>query len=213
MQAVFVGAAWGAVVGIATGLVTVWLAWPWWLVALAVIATWAAITAWHLTAGVRLRQSLLWKREEIERRDLDGDGHVGQPPVTVRVEVATDDGTIKRTQFLNLDTDPERLILFARSVLAGRGLAIHEWTGRGGLFSRSEFERLRGDLLERGLVGWANPKDRRQGVQLTPTGRAVFRKLADLPQPPPHPDRLEAGRGQRVTHTQTHTHKSAHQSR
>lgn len=179
LQAMFVGLAWGLVVIIAVALLAAWLCLAWWFAPLAGAATWAGVMAYHLTAGVQLRQSLLWKREELERRDLDGDGVVGEPkPVTLQLELIQPAN--KKTLFIDLGIAPEKAILFAKAVLSGAsGLSVSEWTGRGGLFSRSEFERLRSRLIEIGLVRWVNDRSKQQGVTLLPAGRAVFRRLAN----------------------------------
>ena len=182
LQAVVLGLAWGIVAGMVAGAVAFWQSWPWWVVPLVGAASSALVGAYHLTGGIQLRQSLLWKREEL-RRDPDGDV-VGQPalalePVTVRLELTGPEPG--RTQFLNLDIGPERMSQLCRSVLAGRSLSEGEWTGAGRPFSRAEFRNLRGLLIERGLVRWNNDRAKAQGVTLTAAGRAVFRKLADLP--------------------------------
>jgi hypothetical protein len=120
-------------------------------------------------------RKLLWALERVTGLDVDQDGHEGPPP-TIRVEVT--EGA--RQVYLDLPGEPEDLATMARGVLNGRSLAEGTWSGRGGLFSRSEFRTIRDELIERGLATWRNPRAKAQGVELTAAGRAVFRLLAEL---------------------------------
>lgn len=43
--------------------------------------------------------------------------------------------------------------------------------------SRSEFETMRGELLEVGLIKWVNPEYKQQGLELTQAGKMFFEKL------------------------------------
>lgn len=130
--------------------------------------------AWLLLLGQTRR--LLWALEKVTRLDLDGDRQVGQPSPVVRVEVTNG----QREMYLDLPGRPEALATMALGVLNGRSLAEGTWSGRGGLFSRSEFRQIRDILIERGLAVWRNPEAKAQGVELTAAGRAVFRRLAEL---------------------------------
>ncbi len=94
----------------------------------------------------------------------------------LRVELTEDHG--RRVKFIDLAGTPEQLKALALGVLNGRGLAVSSWTGSAGIFTRAEFERLRADLIDRGLLRWINNQPN-QGAELTPAGRAIFRKLAE----------------------------------
>lgn len=178
-QAALVGACWGLVAIVGSGVVIALARWPWWIPPVLGACTWSVIMAWHVTKGVKLRQQLLWAREEIERKDIDGDGQIGKPVATVRVELERRVESGHRVQFLDIGAEPDKVRTLARAVLNGRGLGVAEWTGRGAPFSRGQFERLRGDLMDRGLVRWSG-KGKAQGCELTPAGRAVFERLAHL---------------------------------
>jgi hypothetical protein len=179
-QAALVGACWGLVAVVTGGIVVALARWPWYVPPVLGACVWSVIMAWHVTKGVKLRQELLWAREEIERKDIDGDGQIGKPRATVRVELERQVESGYRTQFLDIDAEPHKVRTLARAVLNGRSLSEAEWTGAGQPFSRSQFRSLRGGLMERGLVRWANEKAKAQGCELTPAGRAVFEKLANL---------------------------------
>lgn len=178
-RALLLGLAWGLVVSIVVGGIVVALRGPWYVAPLAGMATVAGVNAAYLTRDFEFRRELQWAIEEITRRDLNKDGQIGKP-VTVRVELERQVESGRQMQFLDLDVEPDKVRTFAQSVLAGRSLAVAEWTGTGGLFSRGQFERLRGDLLERGLVRWVG-KGKGQGVMLTPAGKRVFERLVHLP--------------------------------
>lgn len=150
--------------------------WAWWVALVGGLVALAALASWRVWVFIEKRQEMLWRREEIEHRDIDKDGHIGRPPVQVQVEVSEG----RQLQILNVRIDAGRLAILAGGVLAGRPLSEREWTGGGRLLSLGEFRDLRGELLERGLARWVSEKDRRQGTELTVAGRAVFRRLEKL---------------------------------
>jgi hypothetical protein len=166
----------GVLLGGATGLVGTWLQAPDpWALALGV-----GCGATVLTWGALLRQvrDLLW-----QVRTALAPGPTTEPErPTVRVELAHQGE--KRLQYLNIPGDPDRLAHLARRVLAGDPLSEARWTGKRGPFSKAEFQALRAELLRAHLVRWRNPGAPAQGVELTPVGRAVFRRLAQGGEPP-----------------------------
>lgn len=180
MQGVLVGGAWALVVGLVTTAGVVWIGMPWWLVPFAVVGVFAVVFATQLTATIRERRELLWKREEREGRDLDGD-EVGKPErQTLTVELVTRHQGGQRIQVIDLGIEPEKAAALAKGLMAGQSFSESGWTGSGGMFSKSEFRTLRGELLERGLLEWRNAAAPAQGVVLTAPGRAVFRQLAQM---------------------------------
>lgn len=77
----------------------------------------------------------------------------------------------------NLMLDKGKILEIARGVLNGRSLSLGEWTGKSGPLSRSEFETMRGELLEVGLIRWVNPEYKQQGLELTPIGKTFFEQI------------------------------------
>lgn len=141
----------------------------------AVVAMVSAFACWMLFLFDH--RSLLRQVERVIMADIDGDGRVGEPePETVRVEVQEGE---RRWVFADLPVDLERLRLFARGALSGKPLAQASWTGRGGVFSRGEYQRLLDEMLARGFAVWRNPAAHAQGLDLTGVGRAVLRRLAE----------------------------------
>lgn len=121
-----------------------------------------------------------WVIEQYLGVDLNHDGFIGEPEPgrvePVRVEIVQDGG--RQVDFLNLPC-PEKIPLLAAGLLQGRAFAQSVWTGQGALFTRNEFETIRAELLKRGLVRWRKEGAPGQGVDLTPAGRAVFKRLAE----------------------------------
>jgi len=120
--------------------------------------------------------------------DFNGDGIIGEPepalpePQPLRVELYQDNGA--RGEFIDLPYS-DRLPALASGLLAGRQFAQTAWTGGGQLFSRAEFEELRAAMLKRGLARWKNPQAPAQGIEITPAGRAVLRRVAGRDSPSP----------------------------
>ena len=181
MQGLLVGGAWALVVGLVSTAGAVWAGVPWWVVPFAMVGVFALVFATELTATIRERRELLWKREEREGRDLDGDGEVGRPErQTLTVELVTRHQGGQRIQVIDLGIEPERATALAKGIIAGQSFSESAWTGSGGVFSKSEFRALRGEMLERGLIEWRNAAAPAQGVVLTGPGRAVIKRLAEM---------------------------------
>ena len=181
MQAVLVASAWALVAGLVVLALIVVVGCPWWAMPLVMLGLFAVIFATQLTATIRERRDLLWKREELERRDLDGDGMVGKPErTTLTVELVTRHQGGLQWQIIDFGVAPEKATALAKGIIAGQSFSEGAWTGNGALFSKAEFRALRGELLERGLLEWRNGSAPAQGVVLTAPGRAVFEKLTRM---------------------------------
>lgn len=179
MQAVLIAGGWSIAAGFIVGIVVYLAHWAWWLVPAALLPTFALMFAYQVTSIIRERRELLWKREELEGRDLNGDGTVGEPETLTVELVQRHPSGSGRIQFIEFGVDAKRARFFAEGLLHGRSFSESEWTGNGRPFSRKEFRELRSELLERGLLEWRNPRAPAQGVELTAPGRHVMAKLAE----------------------------------
>jgi hypothetical protein len=102
-------------------------------------------------------------------------GFESNPPPSrpFRVELAVGRSTL----IYSLPASQEQLTALARAVLSGATLNELSFSS---IFTRSEWRRLRDELIRRGLAEWRSASPA-QGVQLTRTGLAVFRYLAASP--------------------------------
>lgn len=109
----------------------------------------------------------------------------GQPAevkqAITRLTVISDGGSHgERITFAGVTAD--QLHTLAAGLAAGAPLSVSYWCGRNAAFSRSEFERMRQVLVDRGLVR-ARGRGPQQGFELTTGGRHAFRALAAHPLP------------------------------
>ena len=141
--------------------------------------------AWFVL--LRDQRALLWEVETLTGADLDRNGVVGKPEQSPTVRVEIEERKPKgrgSLSFVHLPCTPEQLETLARGALNGKPLSESAWTRKGRPFSRREFSKVRDELVERGLVRWVNPAAHAQGLELTLTGRAVFRRIVEAPPRP-----------------------------
>ena len=170
----------GVLVGIAAGAISAWFGLPAWGVA----GTAAAVAA--LGAWLSYRGRWAWLLERAAGVDLNNDSFIGQPPAPppLRIDLTQMQDGARERDFIDLPVDQEKARLLAQGLLNGRQFSLSVWAGPTQLFTRSEFEALRSELLARGLATWRNPHSQNQGIVLTGAGRAVMRHLADQPPYP-----------------------------
>ncbi len=148
------------------------------------LLTWAA--TWLL---LQRHWYSLTDLEKLTGIDLDGNGTVGRtrteppPEVRVRISEVKDDGHFQQN-VISLPASLDQLQTLAAGLLAGDPFSERTWTGSGRPFSVNEFRALRTELLKRGLLAVASPKDARQGYVLTAVGRQGMRCfMPDSPTP------------------------------
>lgn len=158
---------------------------------------WQLEFVWHLAcfAGVAasglfylvalaVNRKLLWIAETVINEDLNGDGHLGAPPLAPLEVLHKDEGGhLRQLHRLNLPASisEAQLVAFAKGVEL-KGLAQGQWTGKAGLFSRSEFDALMAELERANIVAWVDPQNRAQGRKLTHPGQAALRYWAEAAQ-------------------------------
>ena len=132
-----------------------------------------------------------WMRriERVLGVDLNGDGYIGtppqaytEPPAPIRVEVQSEQG--RHTDILDLPAEPEKLKQLGAALAAGETFTVARWTGPAGLFSRSQYEQLRQEFINRGILRQAG-QAANQGYCLSSKGRAVMRGFASMTTQPP----------------------------
>lgn len=166
----------GVLVGVPLGGALAYLArLPWWLAGIGAVLV--AGCVWMLL--LRDHRRLLWQTERTTGRDLDGDHQIGQPaaPPPLRLELDSTDQDGYHGQILHIDAvTPDQLATFARAVREGRSMALDTWTGKGRLFTRTQYANVMDEMTAAGLVVKSSGNT---GRRLTAKGRAVFRGLAD----------------------------------
>jgi len=125
---------------------------------------------------------LLRQIEKLTGLDLDGDGIAGDPTKR-RLEVHVQDGGYTRiveADWLGIDDD--RLIAFSVGMANGRGLTEATWGKERAIFPEgiNSFRAFRSKLEEAGLIAMVNPKAPNLGYEVTASGRAYFRRIAEL---------------------------------
>ena len=189
MLAVTLTAFW--LVGGLVGALSLWLAWPWQFSLIAGFVGALVAFGWLMNRVA----DVFYPRSEpvtVEAKPLEV-RQVPQIPNTTKVafiERGESDNYLSG-EYASLSVDPKRLRVFAQGVLAGKGFALGVWTGSTGIFSRDEYDTLRAELIERGILRWKNDKAHAQGVELTRAGESFFRYLVEEnmdPFPTPLPE-------------------------
>lgn len=150
--------------------------------------------AWHLSCIVPLLvmalvfavgilgvQKSLWMVERVFHTDIDRDGYVDPPsPGPVELSVSVRDGSDRARRHLisDLGVTPDQLREFALGVRSGKSLAVSSWTGKGNLFSRSEFDRFMSELERLQMVERDGSGNNAPRV-LTDTGLQAISQLLD----------------------------------
>jgi hypothetical protein len=127
LQALIPSTAWGTLAGIVAGGVAVWQRWPWYVAPVAGLVVTVGLFAWSVTRRMQERRDLLWKREQLERRDLDGDGVIGNPEAGTAQEPRFVYVTDTRRRARKLAADDFRF--FLREAYNGRGTTWRKWKG------------------------------------------------------------------------------------
>jgi hypothetical protein len=126
--------------------------------------------------GLKLAKSLLQIIESLSNKDIDGDGHIGEPPPqVVRVELKREDSQGARWQFAELRVEPAKLLELAKAIRLGESFAERTATKAG--LTQEEFKNLRDIFLDRGWAVWNHPTRKQQGVALTRGGDFIFRQI------------------------------------
>lgn len=135
-----------------------------------------------LGAWLSYRGHWMYIIESVLLADLNHDGQIGAPvqedpkPI-LHISVDRQNGA----DYIDLPF-ADRLPELARGLAAGRPFTFAAWGGKGRLFSQPEWGELTAVMVERRLAVWKNPRAHNQGLDLSASGRAVFRRLAQPEQ-------------------------------
>ena len=175
-QAGIISIAWAFVAAMGAGLLTGWRGWPWWVVPSTGVVVAVSLFAVQVTRLIGERRDLLWRREEIEGRDINGDGWIGAPPPTTRVELVDQEN--KRIRYVDIPLSDGELARLARAVLIQRV----EWSRRNladaGALIEDKYTAVIEPMLAGGLLAYRGTGPT-SGIEVTATGRAFLRQYQD----------------------------------
>jgi hypothetical protein len=154
---------------------------PWWVPVVAGPFAGLVMFGWtwyELLDDTRalLREREVYVTDDHPRLDTWGPEEPEEPVESVvhlEVDQRREDGG-PRGAWRDLPVNPDHFRTWARAALAGQSLAQTSWTGRSGLFSRSQYDSLLTFLSDAGIVEWVNPASTSQGRRLTRAGRAAL---------------------------------------
>lgn len=129
----------------------------------------------------------LTKLELLTGLDLDNSGAVGDEKPVATSEPQTVKVTLNRIsadghfsgEYFDLPGTMEQMKLLADGLLNGAPFTTREWTGDGKVYSAEGFQKLRKEMLRRGLIELASEKDARQGYVLTDDGSQFMANILE----------------------------------
>jgi hypothetical protein len=128
-----------------------------------------------LLVGVLFGDILSESRFASERQELEKQ----RAALSLRVHITTDKGE-QWGAFLGA-VSGDKAYNALRLVAGGvRSFTVRDMSG---VLGRSDFEKLRGELIERGFLSWRNGQDNQQGVVFTRAGLALLRSVRESPLP------------------------------
>lgn len=125
-------------------------------------------------------RNLIWHIETALNVDITGDNVIG-PPSEMRLNVVHDGG--KQQQFLDLKGSEDSILELLDAILSGKPLTRREWVDNKKLFSRSDYDNNRDELLRAGVIEWVSDKDSNQGVKGTEEGKKAIQDALFTPSP------------------------------
>lgn len=132
------------------------------------VAIGCVIYAWTIVGDTENVRRELWQRENADGQDIDGDGHIGQPPVVVGriIPIGHSDRTVtlpdlapppQRIALAGFPTDPpvspNDVVFILTHAAAGDGLGFRQWDKRR-LPGGAEISRDLWTGILDGLLAW-----------------------------------------------------------
>ena len=128
-----------------------------------------------LLVGFLFGDVLAESRFASERQELDKQ----RAALSLQIHVTTDKGE-QWGAFIG-SVAGDKVYNALRLVAGGvRSFTVRDMSG---VLGRSDFEKLRGELIERGFLSWRNGQDNQQGVVFTRAGLALLRSVRESPLP------------------------------
>lgn len=150
-----------------------------------------AFLAGGLVGDVCARSTFAYQIKEIEARER-------ALRLSTRFEVHVKSDTGQWGAFLDSVPGDKVHKALLRVSRGGRAFTVRDMDG---VLSRTEFESLRAELIERGFVRWRDTGNHQLGIDWTRAGLALLRVV----EPTPPPDRVCASVCNDTVHTHAHT--------
>lgn len=140
-----------------------------------------------ITGGISWFISLSWWRSRVYQSKSPKLPNVMGSSEVLRLQVSvnSDLDSAFGASWANLPIPRDKLLKMAKKLMRGGGFSYGSLAGRHKVLTRSEFEAVRDEFISRGLLRWRSAHARNSGVELTPAGRAVIRRLAAMADAPP----------------------------
>ena len=122
--------------------------------------------------------------ERITGWDINRDGYIGEaiePEVFEVRLIQQDDTNYPKTRIVEISSSKTKFRQLCQGLVAERPFSFDEWAGKGKLYSRDEFIKMRGGMQARDLLEWKNPSNHNQGMGLTTLGWNMIRYFAKFP--------------------------------
>ncbi len=143
-----------------------------------ILASWLTCIGLGWLASTRAFDKLMVIVEEMEEAITKSNDQAKPEPQRVELVLTRPDRRGNNHYFFPDVPDtitPDKFLEWAIGVTDGvHTLAEGEWTGKGKLFSKSEYKGLVGGLQTGGLIQWVDDNAHAQGRRLTDEGRAAL---------------------------------------
>jgi len=139
-----------------------------------------AIAGAFVTCVVWLAKGLsdkaIYIQEEASGIDLNGDGQIGKPQPTFRIEDVTRHGNATQMRYMDMPGGPERFAQWGAAILNGRSLGEARWTGLGRLYKKADYQEMRDELIDKEWAAWKKADHHASGWYITEKGELKLRE-------------------------------------
>jgi hypothetical protein len=149
------------VVGIGLALLAIVFNWSGNVPAFGAAATLIGMWVWRILRSDRL----MWRREKITGRDINGDGSVGRPDAPTLLNPQQSRRTVEQNALEDNRTDVPRMLAFAAACQA-YGTSEAAQGIRPNTRERDNYVECRDALLQLGLARWKNENNHAAGWEL-----------------------------------------------
>ena len=175
-----------------------------WLTSLAILTmTQKGHYSWSSVIGLVSTSACYWM---LTWKSCQDDGQNIIAPVQTRtfneeVNITLIDKTrepYQKGRFIKIKKNRNKLIELAHALDRGVNFSGTELSGKGKIFSRGDYEKLRGEFLDGGIVRWKDEGAHTLGLEMTVGGWAFVRHFTSLKNDPFNPSPARRLQNQRL---------------